>query len=551
MKKIYTTVVTTLLCSLMSCCSSVGIASLGAGATAGKDYVTGLRPSAAARQYFTSMPGNAPVETVSRGNAGSRSGVRFRPDGGIVIPAGVTISFTNKGYCMDPHLPAPVADEEYQFVPASALIPNQLMGTYQNLLSRYAAGDAEVRSNMQTLVWALRTAGTNGDTASRLSDSQKRILDKCSSRPGEFQRIHESGLITSRLISKAWEIADSHWNVKVAGRTWKPSDFSSQTALTSAVNDAVNTQMNNLMLRGKNLPIQRTGFNYGELESGIYTDVRGAGYLTYTAKIANSTNQEYIFYPTNYVAQVGSGSVLSAVSFGASSIDSKRQRVTGGQVLSVNIIAHSAPVNVVNSPSDNDKARGHTEITVSASYNAKTHTITPSVHCVITLPPDDEIPSSTVKINGVDFDISKEMQKQALLTHEELGHKSFAEQYPYVALYLYAVKKKVFKKDSLYNNLVIYDEYYSIRAQRDSMADQIAEKYPNLKESDIQDALDQEFFLVSKTEHTQVKLTYGEVYALGKKMANDNDRDYLVEEAKNVCNANATLIYESMKSVPK
>ena len=258
MKKKLISIIALGAAALLSCCSSVKNASLGGGSYPGKDYVTSLRPSAVARQYFAQIGNKSPIETLTRANAGrSKSGVRFVANDGILIPAGVTISFTNKGYCMDPKLPAPRADEEYQLVPTSALIPSQLQGIYQNLVKRAAAGDSSVRSNMQSLVWVLRTAGTENSYAARLSATQKRILDSCSSRPGEFERIHNSGLATNRLIGELWKLADSTIQVDIGERRWKPSDFSSAGAL----NSAINSQLNGLVSWGSKLPIQRTGFN--------------------------------------------------------------------------------------------------------------------------------------------------------------------------------------------------------------------------------------------------------------------------------------------------
>lgn len=326
MKKIFASVISIVTGVLLSCCSTVPTASLGAGAHAGKDYVTGLRPSAAARQYFTSMDPNAPVETISRGGAESRSGVRFVANDGILIPPGVTISFSHQGYCLDPHLPAPRAGDEYQLIPASAMIPNSLRYTYQNLVKRAAAGDSAVRGNMQGLVWAIRTAGTNDSHASHLTAAQKRILDSCSARPGDFERIHQNGLRTERLLNEAWKMADSALNVRIGNHTWKASDLSSPAAF----NSAVDSQLRNLIALGDKLPVQHTGFNYGELEPGIYTDIRGDGHLSFTAQIANNSDKDFIFYPANYVAQVGNGSALTSVAFGAAAGNGKKQHVSLG-----------------------------------------------------------------------------------------------------------------------------------------------------------------------------------------------------------------------------
>lgn len=340
MKKIILSAITCCALVILSACSSADgfkAATLGAGVKAGQDYVTGLSPSAAARQYFSRIGNKAPIETLTKANAArSKSGVRFVANDGILIPPGVTIQFTNKGYCLDPKLPAPVADEEYQLVPVSALIPTELQGIYTNLVRKAAAGDTNVKTNMQRLVWALRTAGTDASYANNLSATQKSILDSCSSRPGEFESVHSGAKSTSMLMDKMWSLADSIGGVKIGGRTYRASDFRS----VASMENAVGSHLNNLLLQGKNLPIQRTGFNFGELQPGIYTDVRGAGSLAFTAKIANATNQNFIFYPANYVGQVGSGSALSAL---ASSNNTRRQRVSMGPIDEVKVIEDVEP----------------------------------------------------------------------------------------------------------------------------------------------------------------------------------------------------------------
>ena len=110
---------------------------VGGGAIAGKDYVCGLEPSDGARDYFNSISDDAPIETVRRTSENeSKSGVKFVNNGGILIPPGVTISFDNQGYCMDPHLPASKDGEEFQLIPMSRLIPSELQGTYKNLIAQ-------------------------------------------------------------------------------------------------------------------------------------------------------------------------------------------------------------------------------------------------------------------------------------------------------------------------------------------------------------------------------------------------------------------------------
>ena len=307
---------------------SGGKAIAGAGAIAGKDYVTGLKPSENSRKYFARISGdNRPVETVSRSDEGeSKSGVKFVKNGGILIPPGVTISFENKGYCMDPNLPAPKAGEEYQLVPMAQLIPEDLQGIYKNLVTKAAAGDESVQRNMQHLVWALRTAGTDAAFANNLTKEQKRILDRCSEYPGQFEEFNANAKSNSKMLKELIGLADSFLNVKIGGVTYKASDLLDP----DVGNKKINEHLNQLIGMSKNLPVEKTGFNFGEIQPGIYTDVQGTGPLQYRAKIANTTNKPFVYYPAEYVGQVGSPTKNGGVAYYAAADSTMRQRVTGG-----------------------------------------------------------------------------------------------------------------------------------------------------------------------------------------------------------------------------
>lgn len=302
----------------------------GGGAVAGKDYVNGLLPSADSRKYFSkiSMNDNGPIEKVSRtdDNPG-KSGVRFVKNGGIVIPPGVTISYVNKGHCLDPHLPAPYANEEYQFIPASRLIPEDLQGIYKKLIRKAAAGDENIQRNMQHLVWALRTAGTDAAFANNLTAGQKQILNRCSEYSGQFEEYNTRSKQNSKRLKELLSKVDSRLNVKIGNVTYKASDLLDPEVGKKKINE----HLNQLLRISKTLPVEHSGFNYGELQKGIYTDIRGAGFLRYKARIANSTNKEFIFYSSDYAAQVGSGAKSQGLTFFASANTAQRQRVTGGE----------------------------------------------------------------------------------------------------------------------------------------------------------------------------------------------------------------------------
>ena len=307
---------------------------VGGGAVAGKDYITGLKPSLKAREYFVKSNANASQKkTVTPGND-QGTGVVWTDDGGIVIPPGCSIEFENKGYCLDPHLPAPGAGHEMQFVRTASLIPEELQGTYRNLLKRSAAGDEDVKNNMQRLVWALRTAGSQDVMATHLTERQREILSECAEN-GSFEDYvyrHEMyGKIVEELKSKFVNKIKDSTSVRVGNVVYDAFDLLDP----DKGKQKVEAHLQSLISMGLNLPVTQTGFNYGELENGIFTDIKGTGTLSFKAKIANSTSQPYTFYPMNYAAQVGSGG--SSVGFYAAANSGMCQRGTCGEQQKVEV----------------------------------------------------------------------------------------------------------------------------------------------------------------------------------------------------------------------
>lgn len=323
------------VCVLTGCQSFTGFdfdsdAIVGGGAVAGKDYITGLKPSLKAREYFVKSNVNASQKKTVTPGDDQGTGVVWTDDGGIVIPPGCSIEFENKGYCLDPHLPAPGAGHEMQFVRIASLLPDELQGTYRNLLKRSTAGDEDVKNNMQRLVWALRTAGSQDAMATHLTDRQREILSECA-EDGSFEdfvyRQEMYGKIVEELKSKFVNRIKDSTSVRVGNVVYDAFDLLDP----DKGKQKVEAHLQSLISMGLNLPVTQTGFNYGELENGIFTDIKGNGTLSFKAKIANSTSQPYTFYPMNYAAQAGNGG--SSVGFYAAANSGMKQRISIGEVL--------------------------------------------------------------------------------------------------------------------------------------------------------------------------------------------------------------------------
>lgn len=333
------------ICVLFGCSTfrDQSKAMVGGGAVAGQDYINGLMPSAKARAYFAENSSDEMTKsiTISRtGDDTNDTGVRFVANGGVVIPPGVSITFENQGYCCDPHLPAPMAGDEYQFVKTSQLIPDELQPIYRKLLTKASNGDEATLRNMQKLVWALRTAGTEAGYANNLTEQERRILNSCSEYEGEFESYCSEKLSESRLWKFLWAKIDSVATINIGGVTYQASDLLDENVGEKKIKE----HLGQLITLGESMPIEHNGFNYGEISDGIYTDIKGTGALRFKATVANSTSREFTFYPMDYVAQVGSGvsDESASVVYYATSSSTQKQRVTMTVVDTVTVIGSAA-----------------------------------------------------------------------------------------------------------------------------------------------------------------------------------------------------------------
>ncbi len=334
------------LCVLFGCTTfrDQSKAMVGGGAVAGQDYINGLMPSAKARAYFAnSSDESARAVTISRtGDDTNDTGVRFVANGGVVIPPGVSITFENQGYCCDPHLPAPMAGDEYQFVKTSQLIPGELQPIYRKLLTKASNGDEATLRNMQKLVWALRTAGTEAGYANNLTEQERRILNSCSEYEGEFESYCSEKLSESRLWKFLWAKIDSVATINIGGVTYQASDLLDENVGEKKIKE----HLGQLITLGESMPVEHNGFNYGEISDGIYTDIKGTGALRFKATVANSTSREFTFYPMDYVAQVGSGvsDESASVVYYATASSTQKQRVTMAVVDTVTVIGRPTKI---------------------------------------------------------------------------------------------------------------------------------------------------------------------------------------------------------------
>ena len=281
------------------------------------DYVNDNAPRALSRAHFAVATTNHGWTTISRKSPrqGDEDGAYFTEDGGISIPPRSMIAFRNAGKCMDPHLPAPAAGEPMQFVNVGKLIPQKLRQTYDTLLERSARGDRKVAANnLQHLVWALRTAGTDDPIANNLSDSQIALLDECAGRRGAFMKFHEREKAKNAKRRRRGGRAGGANQISVGGYSYDAADLRGADAVRR-----IEEHMTTLTEMGeKATETTESDFRYGEIEDELYSDITCDGGLSFTAKILNASDHRREFRAADFAAQVGNGQVAG----------SRRQRVT-------------------------------------------------------------------------------------------------------------------------------------------------------------------------------------------------------------------------------
>lgn len=320
-----------------------------------EEYVLDVAPSALAKANFLAARTNEAGRVISRVDPHDEHGVYFTDDGAISLPPGAMIQFQNAGQCMDPSLPAPKAGEPMQLVNTEKLIPRKLRETYDTLIDRYGKKDPKVQANnMQHLVWALRTAGTEHPMAENLSESQRQLLDECAGGHERFSRYHEREKRRNRKQAKRNHDRKERQKITVGSYSYDPDEL-------VGTNGARHVERHVSSLVEMGTVIKQTppiDFRYGEIEDEVYSDIVGTGGLSYRARILNASDQRREVRLTQFAAQVGMGTE-----------GTRRQRVTMVMPEHVMVILGAAAEECITA---RDLTIAETEVTRHRSVRART-----------------------------------------------------------------------------------------------------------------------------------------------------------------------------------
>jgi len=214
----------------------------------------------------------------------------------VTIPARSVIHWRTKGNCMDPNLPAPRKGDKFRLIRSSSLIPPDVQPLYKNFM-RLTRKDPEARRHQQQIVWCMRTISEKSSSyCDGLGKAQKDVLDRA--QPGGHdvivkarQRHKQKGQALGLLKKIAPQI-------KVNGQNISVVDLLDPNTGPQIVEE----QLQQLIQMPLKDFAPDLGYEFTELEPGIYAEVVGDGPLSLDIRVANTTDEPYDFDPTIYAA---------------------------------------------------------------------------------------------------------------------------------------------------------------------------------------------------------------------------------------------------------
>ncbi len=218
----------------------------------------------------------------------------------IVVPPRSKVQFTQKGYCMDSSLPAPGQGEKFTLRPMNQLIVPELLPLYQ-ALQLQAKTDHRTRRAMQTLVWALREAGTKSRYVHAISKPHLEMMERA--QPGGaqlFVNYHQQQY--AKNFNPVGELLGRLLTVRIDGRNVNLANlFNSNDP--RAADDLTDRTMEDLMSRPVPGEIPKDSSDYTMLQPGVAAHAVGRSQLTPTITVANTTDQPFVFDTKDYYAQ--------------------------------------------------------------------------------------------------------------------------------------------------------------------------------------------------------------------------------------------------------
>lgn len=207
----------------------------------------------------------------------------------LSIPPGKWVQFDQRGYCMDPSLPAPNQGDAFFLEQISERIPEPLAPLYRALGNYRGAND----STKQRLTWALMGAGTKSPYMTSIDHESLLHFEKA--LPGGAKILtdyHNQQVMLNALLRMA---------LKTSGL----DQYVSADDLTNpnSRDAAVDRHLDQLIASGQSMGSVGKGTGYQMLAPDVAASVTGAGPLTLRVTIINASQDVFEFNSVDWFAK--------------------------------------------------------------------------------------------------------------------------------------------------------------------------------------------------------------------------------------------------------
>lgn len=255
-------------------------------------YANALNYSGALTSYFADTM-QARKAFMSSNNTTARSG------GDISLGSGNYFVFTEKGYCMDEGLPAPGSGELMRLVPANDMVPKELQGLWNGLLSKVSKPGPDMeryRHRIQQMLWMVRSNAGNNQWAYYRPDPQLRSLMD-GAYPNGYS-VWESYIRRNASEAKAKaDMANVFSRMAGMGDRYSASDFTGtegQRFTDARMRTSLSTPVTGAVVPGS---------EYSMIAPGVAARVVGTNQLEARIELLNVGGQPFAYEPTAWASE--------------------------------------------------------------------------------------------------------------------------------------------------------------------------------------------------------------------------------------------------------
>lgn len=209
----------------------------------------------------------------------------------ITIPPGATLAYTQKGYCMNKSVPAPVAGDALELRPLVSGLDADLV-PIMKALGEWSAKSPDNASKTQMLTWGLMDVGTDrGTWIPNMNQNMRRLYDEA--LPGA----------SNQMIANQNEYALTKKALGfVLERTKLNRYISTDMLLKSTQDHNASNQLLEELIRQGHLDSSGKGIGYSTIAENIHARASGAGVLTARIEVFNDGSSDFKYISSDYNA---------------------------------------------------------------------------------------------------------------------------------------------------------------------------------------------------------------------------------------------------------